>query len=62
MPHVQLSLLRAKQGLMKVMRPSGCDGSNEWRKSPDKDHAYLVRKMDPKKISAVIEQLMLRHR
>ncbi len=47
---------------MKVMRPSGCDGSNEWRKSPDKDHAYLVRKMDPKKISAVIEQLMLRHR
>ena len=38
------------------------DGSNEWRKSPDKDHAYLVRKMDPKKIAAVIEELMLRHR
>lgn len=38
------------------------DGSNEWRKFPDKDHAYLVRKMDPKKIAAVIEELMLRHR
>jgi len=35
------------------------DGSNEWRKSPDKDHAYLVRKMAPKKIAAVIEELML---
>jgi len=36
------------------------DGSNVWRSSPDKDHAYLVRKMDPKKIAAVIEELMLR--
>jgi len=36
------------------------DGSNEWRKSPDKDHAYLVRKMDPKKIAEVIEELMIR--
>ena len=36
------------------------DGSNEWRKSPDKNHAYLVRKMDPKKIAAVVEELMLR--
>ena len=36
------------------------DGSNEWRALPDKDHAYLVRKMDPKKIAAVIEGLMLR--
>ena len=36
------------------------DGSNEWRSSPDKDHAYLVRKMDPKKIAVVIEKLMLR--
>jgi len=35
------------------------DGSNEWRKSPDKSHACLVRKMDPKKIAAVIEELML---
>ncbi|MCY2995628.1 MAG: nucleoside hydrolase [Planctomycetota bacterium] len=35
------------------------DGSDEWRTSPDKDHAYLVRKMDPKKIAAVIEELML---
>ena len=36
------------------------DGSNVWRTSPDKDHAYLVRKMDPKKIAAEIEELMLR--
>jgi inosine-uridine nucleoside N-ribohydrolase len=35
------------------------DGSNEWRNSPDRDHAYLVRKMDPQKIAAVIEELML---
>jgi len=35
------------------------DGSNEWRKSPDKDHLYLVRKRDPKKIAADIEALML---
>ena len=36
------------------------DGSNEWGNSPDKDHAYLVRKMAPKKIAKVIEELMLR--
>ena len=36
------------------------DGSNEWRTSPDKDHAYLVQKMEPEKIAAVIEELMLR--
>ncbi len=36
------------------------DGSNQWRTSPDKDHAYLVRKMDPKQIAAVIEELMVR--
>ena len=36
------------------------DGSNEWRTAPDKNHAYLARKMDPKKIAAVIEALMLR--
>jgi len=35
------------------------DGSNQWRTSPDRDHAYLVKKMDPKKIAAVIEELML---
>jgi len=35
------------------------DGSNAWRTTPDKDHTYLVRKMDPKKIAAVIEELML---
>ncbi len=36
------------------------DGSNEWRMSPNKAHAYLVRKLDPKKIAAGIEELMLR--
>ncbi len=36
------------------------DGSDAWRTTPDKDHAYLVRKMDPKKIAAVIKKLMLR--
>ena len=36
------------------------DGSNEWRNAPDKDHACLVRKMDPAKVAAVIEALMLR--
>lgn len=36
------------------------DGSNQWRSSPDKNHAYLVRKMEPKKIAEVIEGLMLR--
>lgn len=36
------------------------DGSNVWRKSPDKDHRYLVEKMAPQRIAAVIEELMLR--
>jgi hypothetical protein len=36
------------------------DGSDAWRTTPDKDHTYLVQKMDPKKIAAVIEKLMLR--
>jgi inosine-uridine nucleoside N-ribohydrolase len=36
------------------------DGSNVWRTSPNRPHAYLVRKMDPKKIAAVIEELMMR--
>jgi hypothetical protein len=36
------------------------DGANQWRASPDKDHACLVRKMDPKEIAAVIEEMMLR--
>jgi inosine-uridine nucleoside N-ribohydrolase len=36
------------------------DGSNEWRKSPDKAHSYLVEKMEPEKIAQVIEKLMLR--
>jgi hypothetical protein len=36
------------------------DGSNVWRGSPDRDHSYLFEKMDPKKIAAMIEELMLR--
>jgi inosine-uridine nucleoside N-ribohydrolase len=36
------------------------DGSNEWRESPDKSHVYLVEKMQPERIAAVIEELMLR--
>jgi hypothetical protein len=36
------------------------DGSNEWRESPDKSHVYLVEKMQPERIGAVIEELMLR--
>lgn len=35
------------------------DGSNVWRSSSEEDHAYLVRKMDPKRIADVIEALML---
>lgn len=35
------------------------DGSNEWRPSPNQAHSYLVRKLDPKKIAAEIEALML---
>lgn len=36
------------------------DGSSQWRTSPDKNHAYLVQKMDPKQIAAVIDELMVR--
>ena len=36
------------------------DGSNVWQDSPDKEHSYLVKKMEPEKIAAVIEELMLR--
>jgi hypothetical protein len=34
--------------------------SNVWRDSPDKEHSYLVKKLRPEKIAAVIEQLMFR--
>ena len=36
------------------------DGSDVSRTSPDRDHAYLVEKMNPQKIAEVIESLMLR--
>lgn len=36
------------------------DGSNEWRATPDRKHAYLVEKMDPTGVAAVIDELMLR--
>lgn len=35
------------------------DGGNAWRDSPDKEHSYLVKKMPPEKIAAIIEDLML---
>ncbi len=35
------------------------DGSNIWKESPDKDHAYLVRKMAPERIAKLLETLML---
>jgi len=36
------------------------DGSNEWRASPDKDHAYLKPKMPPERLTKIIEDLMVR--
>lgn len=35
------------------------DGSDVWQESPDKDQSYLVEKMPPEKVAAVIEALML---
>ncbi len=35
------------------------DGSNAWQESPGKTHSYLVKKMPPQQIAAVIEGLML---
>ena len=34
------------------------DGSNEWRDTPKKDHSYLVKKMNPREVADVIEELM----
>lgn len=34
------------------------DGSNEWRSSPNKDHAYLVKKMKPEELAGIIDELM----
>lgn len=34
------------------------DGSNEWRLEPDKEHSYVVKKMNPKEVATVIEELM----
>ena len=34
------------------------DGSNEWRLTPDKEHSYVVKKMNPKEVAGVIEELM----
>jgi purine nucleosidase len=36
------------------------DGSNRWRDSPDRGHAYLVKKKPPAEVAAAIESLMLR--
>jgi len=36
-------------------------GNNEWRNEPDnKNHSYLVEKMDPEKVADIIEDLMVR--
>ena len=35
------------------------DGSNDWRDSPDKDHAFLRFKTAPERLAKVIEELML---
>lgn len=40
-----------------LVRP---DGTNFWRNEPAGKHRYLREKMDPKEISAVIEELMIR--
>ncbi|MBW3622512.1 MAG: nucleoside hydrolase [Armatimonadetes bacterium] len=34
------------------------DGSNEWRKAPDRDHAYLKESMPPASVAAIIQDLM----
>ncbi|HEY0076379.1 MAG TPA: nucleoside hydrolase [Abditibacteriaceae bacterium] len=34
------------------------DGSNEWRLTPVKDHSYVIKKMNPLEVAAVIEELM----
>jgi len=34
------------------------DGSNEWRSTPDSNHAYLVEKMNPRDVAEVIEEFM----
>ena len=36
------------------------DGVNVWRSTPDKDHAYLLPKLPPANVQAVIEALMAR--
>ncbi len=35
------------------------DGSNQWHASPAGRHAYLVKKMPPQKVAAVLEALMI---
>lgn len=35
------------------------DGRNEWRPAPDKDHAYLVEKVDRAEVVDAIEELMM---
>jgi len=35
------------------------DGANEWRKTPDKNHARLVEKAPPRQVADAIEVLML---
>ncbi|MFH1744531.1 MAG: nucleoside hydrolase [bacterium] len=36
------------------------DGSNEWVSTTDKGHAYLIEKMPPAELAAIIEELMIK--
>jgi len=63
----QTAALYAVRGLCDCWdaETTGCchvfpDGSNEWRSSPDKDHAYLKPKMPIEKLARIIEDLMVK--
>lgn len=34
------------------------DGKNQWRPSPDKDHAYLTNRMPNSELQVVLEELL----
>ncbi len=35
------------------------DGANEWRPIPDKDHVYLIQRMPPDAVAAILSDLMI---
>ncbi|HVX66709.1 MAG TPA: nucleoside hydrolase [Bryobacteraceae bacterium] len=62
----QTALLYAVRGLAGywTARTHGtnrllADGINEWLSAPDRGHSYLVERMPPERVAAVIEELML---